>query len=346
MEFSVQQIAQLLGGSVQGDGSAKIRNIAKIQEGKEGDVSFLSNLKYEDFLYTTQATAVIVSEGFSPKKEYSTTLVVVPDAYAAFTALLTEYQRMVTPVKVGIEQPSFISDSATLGEEAYVGAFAYIGAHVRIGKNCKIYPHVYIGDHTVIGDNCTLYAGAKVYHGCKIGNHCTLQAGAVVGSDGFGFAPQADGSYATIPQLGNVVLEDHVDIGANAVVDRATMGSTHIGKGVKIDNLVQIAHNVTVGQHTVMAAQTGIAGSSSVGERCVFAGQVGIAGHLKIGDRVTLGAQSGIMHNVPDGQTWLGYPAQERTPFMRSTALVRKLPDLQKRVDELEKKVVSLQPKV
>ncbi|GAA4849226.1 UDP-3-O-(3-hydroxymyristoyl)glucosamine N-acyltransferase [Algivirga pacifica] len=343
MEISIDQIAAILGGKVEGNGTVMINDVAKIQEGRTGTISFLANMKYEEFLYTTAASAVIVSEGFVPKKEVSAALIYVKDAYSAFTQLLKEYEKMITPKKSGIESPVFIDDSAQIGEGEYIGAFAYIGKGVKIGKNVKIYPHVYIGDNVEIGDDVTLFAGAKVNHGCKIGNHCTLQAGAVIGSEGFGFAPQEDGTYSTIPQLGRVVLEDHVDIGANTTIDRATIGDTLIREGVKLDNLIQIGHNVVIGKHTVMAAQVGVAGSSEVGEHCMLGGQVGLAGHLKVADKVMLAAQTGVPNDIEqEGAKMMGYPAISSTSFIRSHMVFTKLPELLQRIRKLEKKLKEL----
>lgn len=339
MEFSVAQIAQLLNAEVEGDASQTIHTLGKIEEAQAGAIAFLANPKYEKYLYDTQATAVIVSKEFKAQKAFTTTLIRVEDPYSSFSALLEEYQRLTGLRKTGVEQPSFIAESARCGEDIYRGAFSYIGENVTIGDNVKIYPNVYIGDNTTIGDHTILYAGVKVYAGSVIGKHCTLHAGAVIGSDGFGFAPQKDGSYKTIPQIGNVILEDHVDIGANSTVDCATMGSTTIGQGVKIDNQVQIAHNVEIGRHTVIASQSGISGSSKVGDYCVIAGQVGIAGHLKIGSQSVIGAKAGVSKSFPKEKSKiLGYPAMDHKKFARSYAVFRNLPELREKVTELEKK--------
>lgn len=340
MEFTVEQIAFMLNGEIKGDKSLKVSQLAKIEEGTEGTISFLANLKYEQYLYTTKASAVIVDKSFEPKKAYSPTLILVENAYTAFTTLLQEYQKLIAGSKKGIEQPSFISEGSTLGGNHYVGAFAYIGNNVTIGENVKIYPHAYIGDNVKIGDNSTIYAGVKVYEGCVIGNHCTVHANAVIGADGFGFAPQSDGTYQTIPQLGNVVLEDYVSIGANTCIDRATMGSTVIRGGAKIDNLVQIAHNVEVGKNTVIAAQTGISGSSKVGENCMIGGQVGLAGHLQVANRTIITAQSGISKNIKkEGTVLSGSPAVENAENLRSHVLYRKLPAIEQRLREVENKL-------
>jgi UDP-3-O-[3-hydroxymyristoyl] glucosamine N-acyltransferase len=343
MELTVNQIAGLLNGTVRGDSSVKVNRLAKIEEGTPGSLSFLSNLKYESHLYTTQASAVIVSDTFEPKKAFSATLIQVKDPYSAFTALLEEYNKQRVMGKTGVEQPSFMAESTTVGANSYRGAFSYIGANCVIGNNVKIYPQAYIGDNVRIGDNTVIYAGVKIYANSVIGKDCVLHAGVIIGSDGFGFAPQPDGTYRTIPQVGNVVLEDEVSIGANTVVDCATMGSTIIRKGVKLDNLIQIAHNVEIGKNTVVAAQTGISGSTKIGENCIIAGQVGIIGHLTIAKRTTIGAQSGIGKSITkEGTTLLGSPAFNYKDSLRSQAVFRNLPQLQKRLDELEEKIVNL----
>jgi UDP-3-O-[3-hydroxymyristoyl] glucosamine N-acyltransferase len=340
MEFTVEQIAFMLNGEVRGDKTLKVSQLAKIEEGTEGTISFLANLKYEQYLYTTKASAVIVDKSFEPKKSYSPALILVENAYSAFTTLLQEYQKILSDSKKGIEQPSFVGENTTLGDDIYLGAFAYIGKGCTIGKNVKIYPQVSLGDNVTVGDNTTLYAGVKVYSNCVIGSNCTIHANAVIGSDGFGFAPQADGTYKTIPQLGNVIVEDHVSIGANTCVDCATMGSTIIRNGAKIDNLVQIAHNVEIGKNTVIAALTGISGSSKVGDNCMLGGQVGIAGHLHITNRTIITAQSGISKNIKkEGLILSGSPAMENTENLRSQVVYRKLPALEQRLRELENKL-------
>jgi UDP-3-O-[3-hydroxymyristoyl] glucosamine N-acyltransferase len=342
MEFSLGQIAALIGGTVEGNAQATVFTISSIEEAKPGSISFLSNPKYEPFIYSTKASGVIVNEDFKPSKQINTSLIRVKNAYLAFTALLAEYQRILSFSKSGIENPSYISSSATHGENLYLGAFGYLGENVRIGKNVKIYPHAYIGDNVTIGDNSIVYAGVKIYANCKIGNYCTLQAGCVIGSDGFGFAPKEDGTYENIPQIGNVVLEDHVDIGANATIDCATFESTIIRKGVKIDNLVQIAHNVEIGENTVIAAQSGVSGSTKVGKQVIMAGQVGIVGHIHIADRTILAAQSGIMKSTKEGDVLFGYPAIDKGDQVKSLVVFRKLPQLLKRVEELEEKILNL----
>ncbi len=344
MKFTVKQIALLLNGDVKGDESLTVSQLAKIEEGKAGDISFLSNEKYEPYLYTTQASAVIVGRTFEPRKSYTTTLIVVENPYIAFTQLLEEYQKMLDASKVGVEQPSFVGEGTMIGERIYQGAFSYIGKNCKIGKNVKIYPQAYIGDNVIIGDNTILYAGVKIYANCIIGNDCVIHSGVIVGSDGFGFAPQADGTYKTIPQLGNVILEDNVSIGSNSTIDCATMGSTIIRKGAKIDNLVQIAHNVEVGENTVIAAQTGVAGSTKIGKNCVIGGQVGINGHITIADGTKAGGKAGITKTVKKPGTSLnGNPAFEINDYLRSMAVLRKLPALEKQVKALEEQFLELQ---
>ncbi len=343
MKFTVNQIALLLGGTVVGNGEEEISTLGKIEDAAMGSISFLSNLKYEPFLYTTKASAVIVSKDFQPKKEVPATLIKVDDPYSSFTVLLEEYHKFISFQKSGTEEPAFIGEGAVTGNDVYRGAFSYVGKGCKIGNNVKIYPQAYIGENVEIGDNTIVLAGAKIYPDTKIGNNCTIHAGAVVGSDGFGFAPQADGSYKAIPQLGNVVLEDWVSIGANATIDCATLGSTLIRRGTKIDNLVQIAHNVEIGQNTVVAAQTGIAGSTKIGSSCIIAGQAGIIGHLEIASKTTIAAQAGVGKNIKEeGKILIGSPAFERNAYMKSYALYRNLPDLNKRIKELEEKIINL----
>lgn len=345
MEFTAGMIAQMVGGKIEGDPNRVIRNVGKIESAKPDEITFLSNPKYESYIYDTTAGAVLIGNNFELKKEVSTTLIKVQDAYLAFTRLLEEYHKFLVFSKVGIEQPSFIADDAVLGEKIYIGSFAYIGKGSKIGNNVKIYPNVYVGDNVEIGDNTILYAGVKIYSRCIIGKNCTLQSGVVVGSDGFGFAPQPDGTYKTIPQLGNVIIGNQVDIGANTVIDCATMGSTVIGNGVKLDNLIQIAHNVVIGDNTVVAAQTGISGSTKIGANCVIAGQVGIVGHLQIAPKTKIGAQSGVSKTIEtEGTAIQGSPAFEYRQNLKSQAIFRKLPELQKRIDELEEKIINLSP--
>lgn len=340
MEFTVEQIAEMLKGKVIGDKSLKINQLAKIEEGSSGSISFLANPKYEHFIYTTNASAVIVDSQFQAKKEYQTTLIQVENAYVAFTILLQEYQRVLAHNKKGIEQPSFISSTAEVGLDVYVGAFAYIGEHCKVGNNSKIYPNVSIADSCVIGENCTIYSGVKIYHHTVIGSNCIIHANAVIGADGFGFAPQSDGTYAAIPQLGNVILENNVSIGANTTVDRATMGSTILRAGVKIDNLVQIAHNVEIGKNTVIAALTGISGSTKVGENCMIGGQVGMAGHITVADKTIVTAQSGITKTVrQSGRIMAGSPAQDSHNNLKSQVLYKNLPKIEQRLRDVEDKL-------
>ncbi len=343
MELTVEQIAGILNGKVRGDGSLRVNTLAKIEEAKPGSLTFLSNLKYEPFLYTTQATAVLVSETFEPRKPYSATLVYVKDPYLALTVLLEAYNKRKLDAKTGVEQPAFMAPTATIGDNGYRGAFSYVGEGSVIGNRVKIFPQVYIGSNVRVGDDCILYPGAKIYDNTVIGRRCTIHAGVVIGSDGFGFAPQPDGTYKSVPQVGNVILEDDVSIGANTVIDCATMGSTVIRRGVKLDNLIQVAHNVEIGKNTVMAAQSGISGSTKVGENCVIAGQVGIIGHLNIANRTSIGAQSGISKSVSkEGTALFGSPAFNYKDNLRSLSVFRNLPDLQKRVEELERKILNL----
>lgn len=343
MEFTVAQVAGMLNGSTEGEDSLKISRLEKIEEATHGSIAFLANPKYEPFLYTTQASAVIVGRDFDPKKPFAASLIRVDDPYLAFTSLLEQYQQMLMAARIGVEQPCFVAEGSVIGENAYRGAFSYIGHNCTVGKNVKIYPQAYIGDNVRIGDGTVVYAGAKIYENTVVGSRCVIHAGAVIGSAGFGFAPQPDGSYKAIPQVGNVILEDDVCIGANTVVDCATMGSTVIRQGAKLDNLIQIAHNVEIGRHTVIAAQAGISGSAKIGDNCVIAGQVGIVGHLQIADRTGIGAQSGISKSVRQpGLKLQGSPAFDYKDNLRSLAVFRNLPRLQKRIEELEEKTLNL----
>ncbi|MFJ1322109.1 UDP-3-O-(3-hydroxymyristoyl)glucosamine N-acyltransferase [Capnocytophaga canis] len=338
MKFTALQIANILNGEVEGNPNVEVYKLAKIEEGEEGSITFLANPKYKHHIYTTKASIAIVNKSFYPDSPLEVTLVKVEDAYSAFSKLL-EYYNQIKLNKVGIENPSFISSSATLGENVYVGAFVYIGENVQIGNNVKIYPNTYIGDNVTIDDNTTIFAGCKIYSETVIGKHCTLHAGVVLGADGFGFAPVQEGFYNKVPQIGNVIIKDYVDIGAGATVDRATLGSTVIGKGVKIDNLVQIAHNVEIGKNTVIAAQTGVAGSTKIGESCMIGGQVGIAGHLTIGNHVKIQAQTGIGRNVKDEETLQGTPALSYAEYNKAYVVFRKLPDILKKIEQLESKI-------
>ena len=341
MEFTAEMIASYLGGTVVGDPQTTVSTFAKIEEGHAGALSFLANPKYEHYIYDTQSSIVIVNASFEPQHPVQATLIKVEDAYGSFAKLLELYAAH-KPHKTGISQRAEISPDARLGQNCYVGAFAVIEAGAVIGDNVCIYPHTYVGDGVQIGDNTTLYAGVKVYEGCRIGANVIIHAGAVIGADGFGFAPNEAGEYSKIPQIGNVVIEDNVEIGANTCVDRATMGSTRIHRGVKLDNLIQIGHNVVVGEHTVCASQVGIAGTSKIGSHCMLGGQVGVAGHLTIGDRVQLASKSGISNNVPDGATYFGYPALPISRSHRVNAVVRNLPELSQTVYRLEKQMAAL----
>lgn len=345
MEFTIDQVAHMLGGEVRGNGKETVNMLAKIQDAKKGQITFLSNPKYEQYIYSTQASAVIVNKDFVPKKPITSSLILVTDPYISFTALLEEYHKLMSFQKCGVEQPSFAGENLVAGENIYRGAFSYIGNNVRVGNNVKIYPQVFIGDDVMIGDNTILHPNVKVYAGTRIGSHCEIHAGTVIGSDGFGFAPQNDGSYKAIPQLGNVIIEDHVCIGANTVIDCATLlgDSTIIRRGAKLDNLIQIAHNVEVGKNTVIAAQTGISGSTKVGENCIIAGQVGMAGHITIANRTGIGAQAGILKSVTEeGLQIIGSPAFDKKEYYRAYAVFKQLPDLNTRLRELHNKVQLL----
>lgn len=338
MEFTANQIASLVNGIVEGDGNAKVSTFAKIEEGHIGAISFLANPKYSHYIYETQSSIVLVKSDFEPEKPVSATLIKVDDPYATLAMLLDMVSKLMNPQPSGIEQPCFISNGVEIPDDTYVGAFAYVGNNVSLGKGVKIYPQAYIGNNVTIGEGTIIYSGVKIYHGCKIGDNCVIHAGAVIGADGFGFAPTENG-YNKIPQIGNVIIEDNVEIGANTTIDRATMGCTRVKKGVKLDNLIQIAHNVEVGEHTVMAAQAGVAGSAKVGQWCMIGGQVGVAGHISIGDKVSVGAQSGIPSNVKSGSKLMGYPATDAKDFMRQAVYIKNLGDLNNRVKELEKKI-------
>lgn len=344
MEFRAKDIANLLQGIVEGDEEVLINNVSKIEEGRPSTLAFLANPKYEHYIYTTKASVVLVNQDFAPSQDVPCTMIRVPSAYDAIAALLQMYDEMLRPKPEGIEEPSFIAPGVTIGEKPYIGAFAYIGKGAKIGNHVKIYPQAYIGEGVVIGDNTTIYSGVKIYYGCVIGKHCTIHAGTVIGADGFGFAPVND-SYKKVPQIGNVVLEDYVEIGANACIDRATMGATRIKKGVKLDNLVQVAHNVVVGENTVMAAQCGVAGTTKIGEHCMFGGQVGIAGHLVVGDRTRLAAQSGVTNNIEADSVFMGAPAFDVSKYRKAYVLFRKLPDLYGQLRDLEKEIQTLKSK-
>lgn len=346
MEFSAKQIAAFIQGEIIGDENATVHTFAKIEEGMSGAISFLSNPKYTSYIYETQSSIILVNKDFEPEHEIKATLIKVENAYESLAKLLNLYE-MSKPKKQGIDSLAFVSPSAKIGKDVYIGAFAYVGENAIIGDNSLIYPHTYIGDDVKIGNNCLLYSNVNIYHDCRIGNDCILHSGAVIGADGFGFAPTPQG-YEKIPQIGIVILEDGVDVGANACIDRATMGATVVHSGVKLDNLVQIAHNDEIGSHTVMAAQVGVAGSTKVGEWCMFGGQVGIAGHIEIGDRVNLGAQSGVPSGIKADRQLIGTPPMEMKPYFKSASIYRKLPDmyfemsaLRKELEELKQQLIN-----
>ena len=342
MEFSAKQIAQMLEGRVEGNENAVVGKLCKIEEGEEGGLSFLANPKYNHYLYSTKASIVIINEDFEPEEEIKTTVIRVKDAYSCFAKLLEIYNQYRLN-KSGISSLAFIDKQAEIAEDVYVGEFAVISKGAKIGKGSKIYPHVYIGDDVKIGENVTLFAGVRIYHDTAIGNNCILHSGAVLGADGFGFAPLADGTFKKIAQIGNVVIEDDVEIGANATIDRATMGSTKVMKGTKIDNLCQLGHNVVIGQSTAMAAQTGVAGSTKIGSNCFIGGQVGFSGHIKVGDRCSIGAQAGIISDIKDEARIIGSPAIDAKAYMKSYVYFRKLEQMKNKMDELEKRLAALE---
>ncbi len=342
MTFTAQQIAALIQGSIEGNPNAEIKTFAKIEEGFPGALSFLANPKYEEFLYNCESSAVIVSNDLELQKEVKTTLIRVPNAYGAFAILLQKYEEM-KPRKTGRENPIFIGNNTEIGDNEFIGAFVRIGDNVKIGKNVSIHPNVVIEDHVHIGDNSIIYSNTTIYQGCKLGKNVTIHSSTVVGSDGFGFAPNSENQYNKIPQIGNVVIEDHVEIGANCSIDRATMGSTIIRKGVKLDNFIQIAHNVEIGENTVIAAQSGIAGSTKVGKNCMIGGQVGIIGHLTIADGVKIAAQSGIGKSIKkENSIWQGSPAFDVSSYQRSLVGFRNLPKIQEKINNLEKEISKL----
>ncbi|MDE7152344.1 MAG: UDP-3-O-(3-hydroxymyristoyl)glucosamine N-acyltransferase [Candidatus Amulumruptor sp.] len=342
MEFTANQIAEMVSGIVEGDGEVKISEFAKIEEGGEGSLSFLANPKYTPYIYKTHASAVLVRKDFEAEAPVSATLIRVDDPYATVAHLLALAQSMQAQRRHGIEQPSYVDPTAEIGEGVYIGAFAYIGAGARIGANAEIYPQSFVGANVSIGDDTTLYAGVRVYPGCRVGKRCILHSGAVVGADGFGFAPDGTGGYAKIPQIGVVEIGDDVEIGANTTIDRATMGSTRIHNGVKLDNLIQIGHNVEIGANTVMAAQGGVAGSTKIGEQCMVGGQAGIAGHLHVGDGSQLAAQTGVHSDVAPGQRLIGSPAEELRAYGRQVMSLKHLPGLLRAVSKLEKEIAAL----
>lgn len=343
MQFSAAQIAVLINGKVEGDPDIAVGSFGKIEEAAAGQLSFLANPKYEDYLYSTSASIVIINDSLELKQKVTPSLIRVPDAYSAFAILLSKYQELKTQQLVGIQQPSYIAPSAKLGDGVFVGAFAYIGEKVTIGNQVKIFPQVYIGNNVIIGDNCIIHPGVKIYYDCKIGKQVTIHAGSIIGGDGFGFAPQADGSFKKVPQIGNVVVEDGVEIGSNATIDRATIGSTIIRSGAKLDNLIQVAHNVEVGQNTVIAAQAGVSGSTKIGNNVMIGGQAGIVGHISIADGSKINAQSGVSKSIKLPNTAVtGSPAFDYTSALRSQAVSRNLPEMEKRLKELEQLVKQL----
>lgn len=346
IQFSAQQIAMMIQGKVEGDATVTVSQFGKIEEATAGQISFLANPKYEEFLYTTKASILIVNEHLVLKSALTATLIRVPDAYAAFATLLTKYQELKTQNLSGIQTPSYIAKTAQLGENHFVAAFAHIGEQVKMGKNVKVFPNVVIGDNVTIGDNVVLHPGVIIYADCVLGNNITIHSGTIIGSDGFGFAPTAEGSFQKVPQLGNVVIEDNVEIGSNTTIDRATIGSTIIRKGVKLDNLIQVAHNAELGENTVIAAQTGISGSTKIGKNVMVGGQVGFAGHISIADGVKIAAQSGVTKGVKTpNATLTGNPAGDHNTSLRAQVYMKNLPNLEKRVKELEILVSQLSQK-
>ncbi|MBD5239104.1 MAG: UDP-3-O-(3-hydroxymyristoyl)glucosamine N-acyltransferase [Bacteroidales bacterium] len=343
MEFSAQQIAQLIGGTVEGNPDVMLSAFDKIESAGPKALTFLSNPKYAHYVPESRAGAILVSTEFQLTEPTNATLIRVAEPYAALAQLMTLVDQLTNPQPTGIEEPSFIAPGVEIPEEAYIGAFAYIGQGAKLGKGVKIYPQAYVGPGVTIGDGTIIYAGVKIYRGCQIGSNCILHSGAVIGADGFGHAPNPDGTYSKIPQMGRVVIADNVEIGANTTVDRATMGQTFIGRGTKLDNLIQVAHNVEIGENTVMAAQVGIAGSTKIGSNCMFGGQVGIAGHISIGNHVNVGAQSGMHSNAADGSTLMGSPVLPARQWMRQQAQLTRVGDLIVKVRELEKKIKELE---
>jgi UDP-3-O-[3-hydroxymyristoyl] glucosamine N-acyltransferase len=341
--FNAETIANYLHGVVEGDPSTVVSGVARIEQGKPGSLCFFANPKYEKYVYTTKASIILLNKDYELKEKIAPTIIRVDNAYDGIASVLGLFASAKSASKKGREYPSKVSWRSKRGKNCYIGAFAYIAKGAKLGDNVKIYPHVYVGDNVTIGDNTIIYSGAKIYQGCVIGANCIIHSGAVIGADGFGFAPQANGEYKKIPQIGNVVIEDNIEIGACTAIDRSTMGSTIIHSGVKLDNLIQIAHNVEIGKNTVIAAQTGIAGSVKVGENCVFAGQVGIVGHINVGNKVIIASKTGIHNNIADGKSMLGFPSMEASKYKRSFIVFRNLPELRNNVDELIKKVAVLE---
>ncbi|GAC1417441.1 MAG: UDP-3-O-(3-hydroxymyristoyl)glucosamine N-acyltransferase [Flavisolibacter sp.] len=343
MQFTAAQISLIINGTIEGDEKTCVTSFGKIEEAIEGQLTFLANPKYEEHLYTTKASIAIINDAYELRQAVKPTLIRVKDAYTGFARLLSEYQQMATQQMKGIQQPSYISASARLGDEVFIGAFSYLGENVMIGNKSKIFPHSYIGDNVRIGENCIIHPGVKIYHDCILGNYVNVHAGTVIGSDGFGFAPQSDGSFKKVPQIGNVVIEDNVEIGANTTIDRATIGSTCIRSGAKLDNLIQIAHNVEVGNSTVIAAQAGVSGSTKIGSHVMIGGQAGLVGHIQVADGSKINAQSGVSKSLKEPYSAVtGSPAGDYTSALRSQAVFRNLPQLEKRIHELESIIKQL----
>jgi len=342
MTFSALQIATLINGKTEGDENVSINSFGKIEEAQNGQLAFLANPKYEEYLYSTKASVIIINEALELKQAVAATLIRVPDAYTAFAKLLSTYQQMMQQQLTGVQQPVYIAASASYGENVYIGAFAYLADNVKVGNGTKIYPQVYLANNVKVGNHSIIHSGVKIYHDCLIGNNVVIHAGTVIGSDGFGFAPQADGSFQKVPQIGNVIIEDNVEIGANATIDRATMGSTIIRSGAKLDNLVQIAHNVEVGNFTVIAALAGISGSTKIGKGVMIGGQAGLAGHLQVEDGSKINAQAGLGKSLKPGSSVTGSPAYDYNKAIRSQAIARNLPEMEKRIKELEVLVKQL----
>lgn len=340
MQLTAHQIGTLLEGTVEGNPGVTVNQLAKIEEAGEGALSFLANSKYEQFVYRSGASIVIVNQDFTPSQPVQATLIRVKNAYSAFSVLLEKYDEIIKSNKIGIEEPSFIHPDAQIGDDVYIGAFAYVGANVKIGNGSKIYPNTYIADNVTIGNKVTLYAGVKVYFNCSIGDYSIIHSGAIIGSDGFGFANGGEGSYRKVSQIGNVIIEENVEIGSNTTIDRATMGSTIIRKGVKLDNLIQIAHNVEIGENTVIAAQTGVSGSTKIGKNCIIGGQVGIVGHISIANGSNIGAKSGVNNSIKEeNMSWNGWPMMTYRDSLKTQVITKRLPELEKRILELENKL-------
>ena len=345
LDFKIKKIAEIFEAKLIGNKEVKITGISDIENAKKGDITFLSNEKYKKYLDSTKASAVIINNEVELPNNSKLTFLVVKDSYLSFALLLSEIEKLNISRKIGIESPSHINKKSKIGENIYLGAFSYVGENVTIGDNCKIYPYSYIGDNSKIGNNTIIYPGVKIYNSSKIGDNCVIHANAVIGSDGFGFAPSEDGSYSIIPQVGNVIIKNNVSIGSNTVIDRATLNSTTINEGVKLDNLIQIGHNVEIGKNTVVAAQTGISGSTSIGKNSMLGGQVGIVGHLKMGDNIKYGAQSGVTKNMKGNQTVIGYPAMPKEKYIKSYIIFKKLPSIEEKIKKIEEKLYNLQPK-